>query len=214
MRKGILDALYWRLHAFYLRNERKDAIKALILLDDEISNGGSLLSEIGPIHFERFKTISSRVKDNSFARITGDGVDATFLEPLKQDIENTPEKEFCKTILKEKTHIYNAVGVSSKAIITTEVDVDPYGRIDIRFVENRVVKILEVKTKEAESSLVSQIDKYRVAIELDMCLGLYDQVEAYVLANAYNKYMISELTRASVVVLTHTGTPESIRRIA
>jgi len=171
------------------------------------------LAEIGPIHFERFKSISSRIKDNSFSRLVGQGSDAAIVEEINPESQTISEKEFCRVILKEKTHIHQAVGASPNAIVTTEVDVYPYGRIDIRFVENRVVKILEVKMGEAPTSLVSQIDKYRVAIELEMGLGLYDYVEAYVLANSYNKFVLSELTRSSVVLLTHTGTPESIRRI-
>ena len=213
MRKGILDALYWRLHTFYLTNERQEAIKSLIMIEDELSKGNSLLAEIGPIHFERFKSISSRIKDNSFSRLVGRGSDAAIVEEINPESQTISEKEFCRVILKEKTHIHQAVGASPNAIVTTEVDVYPYGRIDIRFVENRVVKILEVKMGEAPTSLVSQIDKYRVAIELEMGLGLYDYVEAYVLANSYNKFVSSELTRSSVVLLTHTGTPESIRRI-
>lgn len=213
MKKGLLDALYWRLHTFYLMNERKEAIQSLIMIEDELSKGKSILAEIGSIHFERFKAISSRIKDKSFSRLVGQGSDVAIVEEISPEPQTISEKEFCEAILREKTHIYQAVGASPNSIITTEVDVSPYGRIDIKFVENRVVKILEVKMGESTTSLVSQIDKYRVACELEMNLGLYDYVEAYVLANSYGKFVLSELTRSSVVILTHTGTPESVRRI-
>jgi len=214
MSKGLMDALYWRLHTTYLTNERQEACRYLEMLQDEISKGQSLIAEIGQIHYDRFKKIANGIKNKTFGRITGLGTDSVIDENVSFSEKNIQEKQFCEDILKEEKCLLNAVGCSPNAIITTEIDVQPYGRIDIRFAENRVVKILEVKAGKAHSSLVSQIDKYRVALELDFCLGLHDSVEAYVLASGYDKYVLSELTRVSVVVLLHNGTPESIKRIA
>lgn len=211
--RGMLHAIYWRLHTAFLKNERSKAIMFLGMIEDEMKKK-SLEKEIGETHMERFRLIQQSIKANSFARLYGCGQEIApmygyqyFTEPEKS------EKEFCREIITKKAALLDVIGFGPKANMIDEFVVDPYGRIDFVAKSGRVCKIVEVKMGEAPTSLVSQIDKYRLAMELDMCLGLYDSVEAYVLAQSYPEYVLTELSRLSVIVLKHDATPESIKRL-
>lgn len=213
MRKGILDAIYWRLHSAFLRNERAIATKMLAILSDEMGMYGEhLKAEIGEAHFARFLRIQEKMANGDFGRLHGPGAEATQEVQVAATVDQA-ELDFCKELFRKRDILCEAIGCRRSATIVCEHDMGEYGRCDFYVRDGRTVKILEAKMGMASHALVSQIDKYRIAAELDMCVGTHDSVETYVLAGGYPKYVLDELARASVVVLAHDGKAESIRRI-
>lgn len=215
MVKGALDAIYWQLHSAYLTNNRESAKRWLAILENEIGlqPEAVLSDEIGEPHLERFKKIRSRMARGEFGRLYGEGGEVPAAPMPAVPADDKDELDFCRELAKERKALCKAIGCGQDANIVRELEMGQYGRCDFVIVEARVAKILEVKMGEANHSLVSQIDKYRIAMELDMNLGGYDAVEAYVLAGSYPQYVLAELGRAAVVVLSHDGTPNNIRRI-
>ena len=63
----------------------------------------------------------------------------------------------------------------------------------------------------APADVVSQIDRYRLASELDMCMGLHDDVKAVVVAESFPHYVAVELSRLSVTMVTHDGSPQGLK---
>lgn len=217
--KGLLDAIYWRLHTAYLTNDKLEADKYLSMLEDSMSNKVDLLrAEIGEIHLQRFIKIRQKIQSGEYGRLYGNGnsvpAEYGWVAPQGENEADPDEKAFCKSLLKDKTNLLEAIGCDSTALICSEQVMGIYGRCDFLVRQNRIWKVVEVKMGEAPTSLVSQIDKYRVSAELDMCVGRHDSVEAYTISESYPKYVASELTRASVVLLTHSRTVNSLKRIA
>lgn len=213
--RGIVDALYWRLHTAYLKNYRQDAERFLAMLDDE--TGGSadpIEREVGFIHAERLRKIKDRMVSGSFGRIygDGDGVDLMDLSPPAAK-KTCNERDFCRDLLRSKDKFLSTLGIEFWADVVCEVDLAPYGRCDFLVTEGRKTNVIEVKMGESPPAVVSQIDRYRLALELDMCLGLYDEVSAYVLAESFSPYVAGELSRLDVAMVEHKGTPGSLRRI-
>jgi hypothetical protein len=77
--------------------------------------------------------------------------------------------------------------------------------------EGRTHHVIEVKAGGTPSDVVSQIDRYRIGSELEMTMGLHDRVTATVIAERFSPYVAMELSRLSVRMVTHCGTPESLR---
>lgn len=210
----MLDAIYWRLHSSFLRNEREDARRFLAMLEDELGELPSkLASEIGPAQMERFRKIKDRVSRGEFGRLYGPGesVGPVYEAPRIRE-RSGPEKEFCRALLKERERLLGAMDMEFWADIVPEVDMDPFGRCDFVAREGRTVAVVEVKMGEAPTSVVSQIDKYRLAAELDMCIGTHDEVLAYVVAENFQPYVATELSRLSVNMILHKGSPRTLRK--
>lgn len=210
--RGILDALYWRLHSSYLRNEREDARRFLAMLEDEMAHG-SLVSEIGAVQMGRFRKIREGITDGSFARLYGQGTDSSALDLGPPADRSGEEKDFCKKLLQDR-HVLLCLLGADGADIVTELPMDPYGRCDFVIRAGRRVYVAEVKMGEAPSSVVSQIDKYRLCMELDMCLGTHDEVLAFVVAESFSPYVASELSRLDVGMIEHKGNCESMKRVS
>jgi hypothetical protein len=212
--KGILDAIYWRLHTNYLLNEREEARKFLLMLEHEEASGGSLLTEIGPVHYDRFLKMRDGITGNSWFRIYGNGeTTPKSFESYESEISRKENDIHRALLSKEGRVLLEALlGISDDATYVHEQDLMDYGRCDILARDKRTVHVLEVKQGEAPSSVVSQIDKYRVAFELDMCLGLFDKVCAVVIAESFSKYVIAELARLDVKMLAFSY-PLSLRRV-
>ena len=215
MSRGIVDALYWRLHSAYLRNQREDASKYLAMLEDETKGNHDLLfAEIGRKHWPRFYKMKDGVEDGTFPRLFGSGYET----PLAWDQymafpDNLPkEREFCRQIANEPV-LRAVVGASSESIIVLEVEMDEFGRCDIVIRDGRTMHVIEVKMGEAPTDVPSQIDRYILSSELDMCLGLHDEVIAHVVAGRFPKYVATELSRRSVGMILHEGRPDRLRLV-
>jgi hypothetical protein len=212
--RGIIDAIYWRLHASFLLNERSEAEKFLALLEDESSRKDELvLSEIGPVHMGRFRTIRERVRTGSFGRLYGDGIGVP-RDQVEFVSEDQSEDEVHRWLYgKDGSSLLLAcIGASWESIMCSEVVMGEYGRCDILVRDGRTVYPVEIKAAEAPSSVVSQIDRYRLAMELDFCLGLYDKVIPVVVAGDFGPYVRQELSRCDVSMVCHEG--KSLRRLA
>ena len=211
--KGIAHALYWRLHTSFLKNDRKRAIATLGMLEDEMKRS-SLQDEIGEIHFERFERIRSLMAHGEFGRLYGVGFDLPPAEACLNAENETSEKEFHGALMTKegREKLLSCLGIQPNAMIGHELDMMPYGRCDVVIREGRTIHAVELK-KEAKSSVVSQIDKYRLGLELEMANGLHDRVNAVVIAESFSPYVAGELSRLSVQMVKHDGTPESLRRI-
>lgn len=211
MPRGIIDALYWRLHTAYLRNDREGATKFLSMLEDELDGDvGLLAAEVGQRHIHRFARMRNGVADGTLARHFGSGY-ATAEEGFGVAIDDSQmERDFCKSLANEAV-LRAIIGASKDAIIVLEVDMEEFGRCDIVVRDGRTMHVIEVKMGEAPSSVVSQIDKYRVSVELDMCLGLYDEVTAHVVAASFPKYVAAELSRGAIGMIVHEGRPDRLR---
>ena len=216
--RGVLDSIYWKLHTAFLRNERKEACHLLAILDNELAeNQGSLVSEIGPIQMLRCRKIIEEVRSGTFRRLHGDGVSNPSI-PFQYNTqeETEDEKAFQRKLFSPsggKTVFLAIIGAPADAVIVPEFDFMEFGRCDLVIYAGRKAWAVELKMGEAKSSVVAQIDKYRVGLELDMCLGLYDEVEAFVLARSFPKYVATELSRMGVVMVVHEGKTDSLRLI-
>lgn len=212
MKRGIIDALYWKLHTSYLKNDREIADRMLGMLEDE-GKKSSILEEIGPIHYARFELIQANVKNENYGRLYGSGFETPFVDPFITKERSGEEAEFhMKLWQKEgREKMFECLGIGFWASTLHEVDMYPYGRCDFLVREGRTWYVIEVKTEGAGHSVASQIDKYRLAMELDMSLGLHDKVEAIVIATTFSPYVAGELSRLSVKMVTHNGTVESLK---
>ena len=215
MSRGIVDALYWRLHSSYLRNQREDASKYLAMLEDETKGDHDLIfAEIGTRHMPRFYKMKDGVEDGSFPRLFGSGYETPpVVDYAIVNVNELPkEREFCRQISCEPI-LRAIVGAQSESIIVLEVEMDEFGRCDIVIRDGRILHVIEVKMGEAPTDVPAQIDRYILAAELDMCLGLHDEVVAHVVAGKFPKYVATELSRRSVGMILHEGRPDRLRLV-
>lgn len=214
MSRGSAHAIYWKLHTAFLKNERTRAAMLLGMLEDEAKHV-MLIDEIGAAHYDRYRLIKDAVSSGTFSRLYGAGESTPEPFGLPPAEYEGDEADFHRKVMsvEGRRKLYECLGIDFWANMTHEMELDPYGRCDFVVREGRTWHCIELKMREAKSSVVSQIDKYRLALELDMCMGLHDRVKAVVVAQAFSPYVASELSRLSVDMLKHDGTVESLRRI-
>lgn len=215
MSKGIIDAMYWRLHSAYLRNQREEAAKFLSMLEEEAKDKpDGLLAEVGPVHLGRFRLIRERMRRGEYGRLYSGGSSAPDdAFPMAEEVDKQ-ELEFCWDLVREPHALFSLMDVHPGAILVRELEMGEYGRCDFLVRDGRTWHVVEVKMGEAPFSVVAQIDKYRLAAELDMCMGLHDEVRAHVLAGGFGPYVASELSRLSVSMMRHKGDPDSLEKLA
>lgn len=213
MDRGVIGAIYWKLHTAYLKNDRKVADTMLGMLLDE-DKTTPLTKALG-VHHERFERIRASMASGYYGRLYGFGEPTPSLDPYASKEASGPETDFHKSLMSPEGSraMFACLGISLGSTIVHELEMSPYGRCDFLVREGRKWHCVEVKMGEAKSSVVSQIDKYRLSTELDMCLGLHDQVQAAVIAESFSPYVASELSRLSVMMVTHSGTPDSLRKV-
>jgi hypothetical protein len=213
MRRGTVDALYWRLSSSFLRNDRNDAEKFLAMLDDELkANPGRLALEAGAIHASRYSKMREAVIRGDYGRLRGGSASPVVEWEATQAEPSGAEKDFCLGLLKSPWAMLSLIGASDRALVVPQLDMGPYGRVDFLVRDGRTWYVVEVKMGEAPTSTVSQIDRYTIAAELDMCLGLHDEVFGAVLAEGFGPYALGELSRMGVHIIEHRGDPCSLRR--
>ena len=213
--RGVLDSIFWKLHTSFLMNCRQDASHYLAMMEDELAgNPGELLAEIGPIQMLRYRRIADEVRSGAFRRLHGDGFSSPSV-PFQYETQEKTEDEraFQRKLYSSanKAVFLAVIGAPLDAVIVPELDMREFGRCDLAVYAGRRAWAVELKMGEAKSSAVSQIDKYRIGLELNMCLGLYDEVMAFVLAGSFPKYVHSELSRMGVVMVEHSGKADGLR---
>lgn len=211
MKRGILDALYWRLHTSYLLNDRTSSEKFLaMLVDEHLASPSYLVDEIGPVNYARYLKIKTNVENGSFCRLYGGGQATP--QPVECNYETgKEERQFHVDLMAQPAALFSLIEVPNDALVIHELDLSEYGRCDFVFRHGKVVTVVEVKMEDAPTSVVSQIDKYRLGLELDMCLNLYNTVRAFVLAAGFGPYVTSELSRVDVGMIVHQGKPNELR---
>lgn len=211
--RGILHAIFWKFHTAFLRNDRKTADLMLGMLLDEAKRH-SIAAEIGPVHFARFELMKHNVEMGHYGRLYGCGFDAPAVlsPPTSRTIE---EEAFHKKMLTlpGRQHVYDIIGVKEKASMLHEVDLQEFGRCDFTVREGRTLHCIEVKVGQAKHDLIGQIEKYRIALELEMCHGLHDRVLPHVFAESFSPYVANELSRLSVNMVQHDGKTENFKKL-
>lgn len=205
-------AIYWKLHAKYLTNQREEANRLLGMLSDYTDS--QIEKEITEPHYRRFLKIRENISNKQYGRLYGAGYDAPVLPYFVAPIEKScQEKEFCKKLFSKDgvDKLSSTLEIPQGLSLLSEVELGNYGRLDLLGKVARTVFAIEVKVGKAPNSLVSQIDRYRLALELDMTLGMYDEVKAYVVAEQFTNYEAIELSRLAVNMIEHAGTIESLR---
>ena len=214
-KRGVADALYWKLHRSYLLNDRRKSEYLLGAFLDEAK--GALEDEICPIHARRFRAIREGILSGTYARIGGGGVSVPSDCFLMQPEDDAKEKDFHKELMAPPGRgvLFGCLGISDqKATMLHEYDLGTYGRCDFLIREGRAWYAIEVKIGEAKPEVSAQVDKYRLALELDMVLGMHDEVFAAVVANGFCPYAASELSRMGVIMIAHQGSvSEGLRRM-
>ena len=205
MSKGIIDALYWRLHRSYLLNRREEAFRLLDMLEDE---AGSLdiACEIGPVHAARLYRIAEEVRSGRFGPLHGGhSVPAGMF--LDKPDPSGEEKAFHAVLMTKAARncLLPLLDMSPKAIMSHEHDLGQYGRVDFLVRDGRRIAVIEVKMGPAPRSSIPQVDGYRTASELDMCMGMWDIVDAIVLAESFPQPVAAELARLGVRMILHRG---------
>ncbi len=215
MKRGLIDAIFWKLHTSYLRNERKSADMFLGMLEDE-GKRSSIKDEIGQIHYARFELIQANIQNGSYGRLYGYGFETPYIDPFTNKEASGDEAEFHKKLITKSGRqcLYDCLNIDFWAGMLHEVEMDPYGRCDFVIREGRTTYAIECKMGEAKSAVVGQIDKYRLALELEMSMGMSDRVIAVVVAETFTPYVAGELSRLSVRMIQHNGQPESLKEIA
>jgi hypothetical protein len=213
MARGTIDALYWRLHAAFLRNERHDAERFMAMLDDEVRDKpGALAAESGAVHAARYSKIREAIIRGDYNRLrAGTAVPEGWATPKAEP--SLAEKDFCRRLLADKYLLFLAIGAAPGSEIVCQLDMGCYGRVDFLVVDGRAWHIVEVKVGQAPTSIPSQVDRYLLAAELDMALGLHDEVRGHVLAEGFGPYVLGELPRMGVNMLEHRGRTDSLRRL-
>jgi hypothetical protein len=213
--RGEIHAIYWKMHTSYLKNNR-DTAKLFFGMLSSYSDY-EILNEIGLVHYNRFEIIRKNIENNMFGRLNGNGYTTPDDITTYKKEKTIKEKDFCK-LLYSKTgsrFLAELVGADLNSYtILNEFELGDYGRLDFLIKSGRKVYAIEVKTGEAPSSLVSQIDKYRLALELSMNFGLYDEVQAFVVAEAFPVYVTGELSRLSIELIEHKGTLETLKLVS
>ena len=207
--RGTVDAIYWKLHTAFLLNRREDAAKYLSMLEDEMGLFSGAISEIGP-HSTRYRLIAEEIKSGRFGSLHGGYSAPVGSFPFEQPEPSGQEKDFHKVLLTRPARacLFPLMDWPLVASMYHEYDMGKYGRSDF-FVRNaRQASVIEVKMGAAPPSVVSQIERYRLASELDMCLGLYDSVEAVVMAEAFPPTVATELARIGARMVLHSGRPD------
>lgn len=210
--RGIADAIFWKLHANYLRNNQEEARRFAGMLSEYEPE--KIREEIGEIHFKRYNVIQDNISRGLYGRIYFSGNTAPFIKTSYTPQEKTcKEKEFCDILVSTegRKKLSELLQFSQSFSILREFELGEFGRVDLLVRSDRKVFPVEVKMGEAPNSLVSQIDRYRLALELDMVWGLYDEVEAVVLAERFTPYEAIELSRLSVKMVEHNGTIASMK---
>jgi hypothetical protein len=181
------------------------------MLEDE-GERTSIEAEIGPAQYKRFEIIRSNINNGFFGRLYGTGqATPNISSPIAES--TLPEVEFHKKLMTRSGSrlLFERLNVGPKATMIHEYEMTPYGRCDFVVRDGRHVCAVEVKIGEAKSAVGSQIDKYRLALELDMSLGMWDTVSAAVVAEGFSPYVAGELSRLDVRMITHNGSPESLK---
>lgn len=211
--KGDIGAIFWKLHTAFLKNNRERADFMLGLLEHE-ADEPELRRCLGDIHFERFSKIKENMIFGNYGRLHGGGYGTPVQISTSKPESDVKEAQFHLLLMSDRTTLMNRIGCSPKCNIVHELDMGPYGRCDMLIRDGRTWHVVEVKMGDATSSVVSQVDKYRVNLELQMCLGLHDEVKAHVVARAFPPYVASELSRLSVSMISHDGTAESLKAVS
>ena len=214
MPRGIIDAMYFKLNAAFLKNEREKAAMFLGMLQDS-ATPQAILGEIGPIHFARFLHMAEEVHGGTFRRPRGGGEAVPVLSVVPTERSRDEATFHVKIMGKEgRGKLFGALDIQPNASLVHELELGAYGRVDFLVREGRTWHAIEVKINRAEPEIVSQVDKYVLALELEMSMGLHDVVKAAVLAGSFSPYAASELSRMGVAMLIHDGTIEGIRKLA
>lgn len=208
--RGIPHVLFWKLHTAYLKNNRHDAEKFLGMISDYSDN--KIHQEITTVHFNRFLKIKSNIQNGIFTRIYGEGTTTPILESSKKQ-PTCQEIEFVNKVCtpEGKVILCKLCGLSPRASLQREYDLGEYGRLDLYIKDARRAVAIEFKVGCSDSSLISQIDRYRLALELNLCLGLYDVVDVFVAVESFTSYTAIELSRMSVKMIEHKSTISSMR---
>ena len=211
--RGIVDAIYWRLHSSFLRNERKKADLLLGMLEDE-GKRTSLKDELGPIHHARFEMIQENIRNGRYGRLHGMGFESPVLDPFVNKERTIQEADFHKKLMTKegRQRLFDCAGIEFWATMVHEYEMDPYGRCDFLIREGRIWHVCEVKAGMAKHDILGQMDKYITGISLDMCMGTHDHVNGIVLSKEYSAYVSRELSRMGITLLSHDGTVESINK--
>lgn len=211
--RGIHSAIYFKMHSAFLRNHRSQAVRLLAMLEDELSRKpDGLLLDTNQSHVDRFERIRDRIARGEFGRVYGYGSEA----PQSTQAVLPPsgvESEFHKKLMHKSGRplFLEALGASPAATLVHEADMGEFGRCDFVARDGRSWYVVEVKMGSAPADVVSQIDRYRLASELDMCMGLHDDVKAVVVAESFPHYVAVELSRLSVTMVTHDGSPQGLK---
>lgn len=214
---GEIKTIFFKLHTAFLKNDRTRADHMLGLLLHECSDvvgcvdDDMLRIHLGP-HYDRFSKIRSRMAYGNYGRLYGMGISVPDVVEAKSE-SDIDESVFHLALINKKKLMFDKLGISPNCGIAHELDIDPYGRCDMLVRDGRIWHIIEVKIGEAKSSVVSQVDKYILHFDLQMCLGLHDEVRACVIANSFSSYVATELSRLGVTMMSHDGTPESLKVI-
>lgn len=217
-RKGIVDALYWKLHKTYLLNDRPLAERLLAMFLDEAKET-KVENELGPIHAKRFGAIREGIESGAYGRIgmAGYCTPATYSE--FQPEQDPKERDFHLQLMAPEGRLvlFGCLGIGTqdqKATMVHEYEMGVYGRCDFLIREGRRWHLVEVKVCEADTGIPSQVDKYILSASLDMCMGMHDEVFAAVVARGFHPYAATELSRMGVTMIAHQGSVAGgLRRI-
>jgi hypothetical protein len=204
----IVNALYWYLHTSYLYNNRERAEKFATLMDVEIEKTGvTAKTALGYTHFGRYLKIRDNMDRGFYGRLSLSGYSTPShgISSIKH-AKSDKEKKFCRSLLKRKKEILELVE-SPDGSMTPEFNLKPFGRCDFVSLDRniRVSTAIEVKMGDAPSSVVSQIDKYMVALELDMIKQTHDEVRGFVIAESFSYQVATELARMGVGMIEHSN---------
>ncbi len=214
--RGILHAIYFKLNAAFLKNQRELATKYLSMLQYELNiNPHCLETELTAPHIERFNKIREKIKSGEFGHIYSSSYSASinFNDNNQKVVKSGDEIEFCKKLIENKKQFLEKLGINDCERIGREIEFGDYGRADFIAECGRQRTVIECKMGQAKEAVISQVQKYITYLELKMCYGLWDKINPIVLAEDFTDYVKSELSRMGVKMFFHKGTIDSISEV-
>lgn len=212
-----VKTIYFMLNTAFLMNDRTKSDYFLGMLQNEVKKCDLKMNmALGDVHFERFYKIRESINNKQYGRLYGSGYSTPDQDIFIPKEVNLAESELHKLLMKKESrgYLFNCIGASPKAHIVHEYGMHPYGRCDMLIRDGRIWHVVEVKREIAPTSIVAQIDKYRLCAELEMSSRMHDEVRASVIAQCFPQYVRSELSRISVKMISHEWNAESLKVIA
>lgn len=123
---------------------------------------------------------------------------------LKKEKSEQRHRDLCREIVKKKEILIPFVSNIDKINIEHPT---LFGPIDLIVYNNKLVYIIELKTKSADHSIIGQVMKYYIGMCLKLILKLFDEIKIITLCPGYDQASYQGLKQIGVTPLLINDNP-------